>query len=200
MKRLFVSSKRWSLLAVALPVLFLAAFPVARAASNMVHGKCLKCHADYKDMENVVAGDFASLSNKAKSFQVDVGSKTQILKFTPETQVANVDAIKDLKKPVPVLVTYEQKGTDLVARKITAKPVFKVPPEQLVSVEEMEALVAKGPEKGGYTLVDSRPPNLYREGRIPSAINIPFPKMPEMMGKLPTDKNQLVIFYCEGMR
>jgi hypothetical protein len=200
MKKWSVLNQPWSVLALALPVLFLAAFPAARAAGNLVNEKCLKCHADYKDMENVVAGDFASLSNKAKSFQVDLGGKTQIIKFTPQTKVANVEGIKSLKKPVPVLVAYAQEGPDLIAKKITAKPVFKVPPEQLLGVEEMESLLVKGPEAEGYTLIDSRPPHLYNEGHIPGAVNIPFPKMTKMMGKLPKDKDQLVIFYCQGMR
>jgi hypothetical protein len=200
MWKLNISNKSLSVLAAALPILFLAAFPAAQAGGNLVNGKCLKCHANYKEMENVVAGDFASLSNKAKSFQVDVGGKTQIVKFTPQTEVANVDGIKSLKKPVPVLVAYEQKGADLIAKKITAKPVFEVPPEQLLGVEEMESLVAKGPEAGGYTLIDSRPPNLFNEGHIPGAISIPFPKMTEMMGKLSKDKEQMVVFYCQGMR
>jgi rhodanese-related sulfurtransferase len=75
-----------------------------------------------------------------------------------------------------------------------------VPPEQLIKVKELTALVDKGPEKGGYTLVDSRPTPGYMKGHIPTAISIPFPKMKEMMDQLPKDKNQLVIFYCQGYR
>jgi rhodanese-related sulfurtransferase len=57
-----------------------------------------------------------------------------------------------------------------------------------------------GKQKGEYTLVDSRPGNLYMTAHIPTAISIPFPKMKEMMAKLPKDKNRRVIFYCEGFR
>ena len=50
------------------------------------------------------------------------------------------------------------------------------------------------------TLVDSRPAAGYMKGHIPTAISIPFPKMTEMMDKLPKEKDQLVIFYCQGYR
>ena len=58
--------------------------PHARAEKNeLLNSKCLKCHAEFKKMDNAMAGDFESLSNKAKSFQVDVGDKIQVVKFTP---------------------------------------------------------------------------------------------------------------------
>ena len=84
--------------------------------------------------------------------------------------------------------------------KIVVKPKIKVPPEQLIDVKALTQLVEKGPEKGAYTLVDSRPGAGFQKGYIPTAISIPFPKMKEMMDKLPKEKDQLVIFYCQGYR
>ncbi len=177
------------------------ALPAVSQAKVIANKKCLKCHTEIKDMPNVVAGDFQSRSNKAKSITVDVGDgKVEVLKFTPQTTVKNVPNIKALKKPIPVQVTYEQKGKDLVATAIVAKPVIKVPEKQLIDVKELAALVKKGPAKGGYMLVDSRPGVRYQEGHIPTSVAMPFPKMPEMMDKLPKDKKALVIFYCEGFR
>ena len=60
--------------------------------------------------------------------------------------------------------------------------------------------MAKGPDKGNFMLIDSRPPIRYFEGHIPGAVMMPFPKMPDMMGKLPKDKNTPLIFYCGGFR
>lgn len=48
-------------------------------------------------------------------------------------------------------------------------------------------------------LVDARPKKAkYDKGHIPSAISIPDSEFDKLQGKLPTDKNMLVIFYCEG--
>lgn len=162
--------------------------------------RCLNCHKNYKSMEDIITGNFKSRSNKAKSIQVRIDKKMQVVKYTPETTVKNVPSIKSLKEPMTIKVHYKKVGSDLVATEIVVKPKMEVPKEQLMSVKELEKLVAQGPEKGSYTLVDSRPGIKYKAGHIPTSISIPFPKMKEMKDKLPKDKNQLLIFYCEGMR
>jgi hypothetical protein len=172
----------------------------AEAPKNMVAKKCLACHKEYKDTADIVAGDFNSLSNKANSITVKIEEEMQLVKYTAETTVENVPEIKKLKSPIPVRVHYKRVGEDLVATKIVAKPEIKVPQEQMLSTEELEKLVAQGPEKGNFTLVDSRPGIKFQEGHIPGAISIPFPKMAEMKNKLSQDKNRLLIFYCEGFR
>ena len=48
-------------------------------------------------------------------------------------------------------------------------------------------------------LVDARPKKAkYDKGYIPSAISIPDSQFEKLQGKLPTDKNMLLIFYCGG--
>jgi len=48
-------------------------------------------------------------------------------------------------------------------------------------------------------LVDSRPKKAkYDKGYIPSAISIPDSEFDKLKGKLPADKNTLLIFYCGG--
>jgi hypothetical protein len=185
---------------VGLALLFGVGALAGTPAGPLQSKKCLRCHAEFADETNVLTGDFQSRSNKAKSIQVMVNHTMQILKYTPETEVDNVESIKALRKPIPVKVYYEKKGNDLIATSIVAKPVIKVPPEQLIDVKEMAAYVAVGPEKGNFTLVDARPGIRYKEGHIPGSISIPFPKLLDLAHKLPDNKNQLVIFYCGGFR
>jgi hypothetical protein len=151
-------------------------------------------------VEDIITGNFKSRSNKAKSIQVRIDKRMQVVKYTPETTVKNVPSIKSLKAPMTIKVSYKKVGSDLVATEIVVKPKMEVPKEQLMSVKELEKLVAMGPEKGGYTLVDSRPGIKYKAGHIPTSISIPFPMMKKLKDKLPKDKDQLLIFYCEGMR
>ena len=169
-------------------------------SGNMLSKKCLKCHANLKDRKNTLAGDFNSRSNKAKTIQMKINNRMQLVKFTKETTVKNVPNVKALKGSIPIRVHYKKVGADLVATEIVAKPKMDVPKDQMISTKELSKLVALGPKKGGYTLVDSRPGNLFMTSHIPTAISIPFPKMKEMMAKLPKDKNQQVIFYCQGFR
>ncbi|MGD9032603.1 MAG: rhodanese-like domain-containing protein [Desulfobacteraceae bacterium] len=167
---------------------------------QMQSKRCLNCHKNYKSMEDIITGNFKSRSNKAKSIQVRIDNRMQVVKYTPETTVKNVPSIKSLKEPMTIKVSYKKVGTDLVAKDIVVKPKMDIPKDQLMSVKELEKLVAQGPEKGGYTLVDSRPGIKFKAGHIPTSISIPFPMMKKMKDKLPKDKNELLIFYCEGMR
>ncbi len=64
-----------------------------------------------------------------------------------------------------------------------------------VSVE----YVARELAKNQLIIVDARPKKAkYDKGYIPTAISIPDSKFDELKGKLPADKNMLLIFYCGG--
>ena len=167
---------------------------------TVISKKCLKCHQSFKKMQDTLAGNFKSRSNKAKTIQMKINNGMKLVKFTKDTKIKNVPSIKKLKGTIPIRVHYKKVGADLVATEIVAKPEMKVPKDQLMGTKELAKLVSMGPEKGNYTLVDSRPGNLYLTAHIPTAISIPFPKMKKLSAKLPKDKTRLLIFYCEGFR
>lgn len=188
-------------------ICFLALFGVlqsgvwaSKAAPPMASNNCLKCHQGIKDMTNVLAGNLAGTSMQAKSIQVKINNRMELVKFTSETTVENIPDIKALKGAVAMRVHYKTVGSDRIATEIVVKPKIKVPEKQLINAKELAKLVKMGPEKGGYMLVDSRPPGGFMQGHIPTAVSIPFPKMKEMAGKLPQDKNKLLVFYCQGYR
>jgi hypothetical protein len=172
----------------------------AAGTAPKVQKNCMNCHQNFGKMENILAGNLSGTSMKAHSIQMKINNRLEMVKFTPETKVANVPDMKALKSGMALRVHYKTEGSDHIATKIVVKPKIEVPPEQLMKLKELTALVEKGPEKGKYTLVDSRPTPGYMKGHIPTAISIPFPKMKEMMDKFPKDKDQLVIFYCQGYR
>ena len=47
-------------------------------------------------------------------------------------------------------------------------------------------------------LVETLPPERYREGHIPGAINLPPDKIKELAATLLPDKNAEIILYCGG--
>ena len=195
--------RKLGLIGILMAVIAIWLLPSVWAAADTaprVQKNCMKCHQKFGKMKNVMAGNLSGKSLKAHTIQMKINNRLEMVKFTPETKVSNVPDMKALKGGMALRVHYKTVGSDHVATKIVVKPKIKVKPEQLIKVKELTALVEKGPEKGGYTLVDSRPTPGYMKGHIPTAISIPFPKMKEMMDKLPKDKNQLVIFYCQGYR
>ncbi len=165
------------------------------AKPNTMKG-CKECHTPDP---NVVRGKKLAHSEKFKTLQVDVGSVVWVIQYDNNTLLKGADSLAALKKGKEISVTYKGTEKSPVATAIFVKQPFKVPDKQLVSVEEMLKLSAAGPEKGGFLLVDSRPPAAYNSGHIPDAVSIPFPKLKKMGAEiLPKDKNARVIFYCGG--
>lgn len=171
-----------------------------QAMKPIVQKNCLNCHKSMSEMDNILAGNLSGKVMKAHSLQLKINNRMQLVKFNEKTIIENVPSIKALKGEVALRVHYEMEGNHRIAKKIVVKPKFDVPEDQLISTKELAKLVAQGPEKGGYTLLDSRPPAGFMKGHIPTAISMPLPKMKEMMGKLPKEKDALVIFYCQGYR
>jgi hypothetical protein len=190
----------FGVLAAALTICILPGAWAAADTAPIVQNNCMKCHQDFGKMKNVIAGNLSGKSMKANSIQMKINNRLEMIKFTPETKISNVPDLKSLKGGMAMRVHYEVMGSDRVAKKIVVKPKIKVPPEQLIDVKELTKLIEMGPEKGAYTLVDSRPAPGYLKGHIPTAISMPFPKMQQMLDKLPKEKDRLVIFYCMGYR
>lgn len=70
--------------------------------------------------------------------------------------------------------------------------------KNLVDFDYMKSQV-EIPPKAGVTVIDARPAaRKYDLGHIPGAINIPDSQFDKMTDRLPTDKNALLVFYCEG--
>lgn len=158
---------------------------------------CVTCHT-YPPEEKLILGDFQSYSRLAGLITVKVGPKVQTVKYTPQTKVENAPSLKEIPIEAAVKVYYEEKPDGLHTDKVVVKPKIKFPENQILSVEEMKKLVDIGPEKGKFTLLDSRPAYRFQEERLPGAINQPFPNFDKLTNLLPQDKNQMVIFYCQG--
>ena len=59
----------------------------------------------------------------------------------------------------------------------------------------------KIPMPDNVMIIDSRPYKpKYIKGHIPTAVNIPHSKFDQLKGKLPKDKDALLIFYCGGLK
>ncbi len=180
-----------------------AAMPAPPQAKPSVAKICGSCHTP---QEGSLRGNFDSVAYKTQSIQIKIDDATEILRFDKAgLKVANVQAenpgepLRSIKKGKEVRVEYIEKDGKKFATLVVSKPPIKVAPEKLMSTADIEKLVAMGPEKGKYLLIDARPAPKFMEGAIPTAINIPFPAFEKMVDKLPKDKNALIVYYCAGM-
>jgi hypothetical protein len=160
---------------------------------------CLKCHADYETRANLFAGKFIDVSTKANAIMLGIDKDKEIIYFDDATTLKNAENIRAIPKQESVRVTYIKKDGKNFAKEVEVKKGIAVPKEQLASVEDVAKLVAQGPEKGKYVLLDSRPAAMYNEGHIPTAVAFPFPEFDKLAETvLPKDKEVLQVYYCIG--
>lgn len=199
---------RERLLPALIPALIVAVvaawYPAGPAAAedklpSKADASCLKCHK-FDQEANVFAGKLVDVSSKAKAIQLKINKDMEVVYFDDATKVENAESLKKIPKQEAVRVVYYKKDGKPFAKLIEVKKGIDVPKEQLIDADEMAKLVAMGPKKGKYVLVDSRPGTMYNEGHIPTAVSMPFFAFDKMAEKvLPKDKEITQIYYCAGM-
>ena len=181
-----------------------AAVPASPPTKPTVAKVCGNCH---QPQPGTFRGNFDSVAYKTSSIQVKIDEATEILRFDEKLKIENVQApadspdqpLRSLKKGKEVRIAYTEKDGKKFATLVVAKPPIKIAPEKMVRTEDVEKLIAQGPEKGKYMLIDARPLPRFQEGWIPTAVNIPFPAFEKMKDKLPADKTMLIVYYCAGV-
>jgi len=197
---------RRSTLAAALLLAAQAAFAQAPAAAPAKPTQPAFCSACHKPAPGQVAGYFESVAFKSQSIQLDVGAGPEILRFDPKTLKVidagvekNAEHLRDVKKRHEARIEYVEKDGVKIATEIRFKGPIKIAADKLIDYAGVAKLVAEGPAKTTYTLIDSRPLPRFQEGAIPTAIHLPFIGFDKFADRLPKDKTQLVVFYCGGI-
>ena len=164
---------------------------------------CLICH---KPVPGNLLGNWEAVAMKSSSIQMKIDDRADVFRFDPSTvQVLNArekgdteKMLRSIKNGAAVRISFAEKDGTRYATVVSVMPPVKLPEQDRISLADVEMLVAHGRESGDYTLIDSRPARLFKEGSIPTAISLPFPEFEKNLGRLPADKNRLVIFYCSG--
>lgn len=185
-----------------LGLLILASTPALAAEKPLIAKVCQNCH---QAQPGNLRGTFDSVSFKSRALQIRLDDAVEVVKFDPDylkvTNGASTEGsefLRTLKKNHEVRVSFVEKDGVKFANGFSLKQPMSVPEELLIPTSEVEKLVAQGPEKGKYTLIDSRPLMRYQEGFIPTAKNLPYPSFDKLTDRLPSEKATLLIFYCGG--
>ncbi|MBU2643966.1 rhodanese-like domain-containing protein [bacterium] len=190
--------KRFKLLMLSLfmaSVGFVGSPVLADAQKPRMLKPCAQCH----EVEaNQIRGRLEAKSRKAKTMKVFVGNGAWLVNFDENTKVDGAKSITKIPADHEVLVDFVQKGNILMATAVSSKQPATIPPAWILDVKEMEKLAAMGPEKGNYELFDARPGKLFLAGHIQGAVSNYDGQFDKNIGKLPQDKDKLLIFYCGG--
>jgi len=198
-----------SIVSIAIAVAFAAGASAAFAQAPAPAPKptipqvCTNCH---KAQPNAVQGIFENVAFKSQSIQLKIDAHTEIVRFDPKT-IRVVDggvakpseALRDISPNREARIDYVEKDGTKVATQISFKGPIKIAPGKLVKYADVEEMVALGPEKGNYTLIDSRPLPRVQEGTIPTSINLPYPAWDKFVDRLPGDKSRRIVFFCAGV-
>jgi hypothetical protein len=174
---------------------------VSEAGKPTIAGGCKKCHTAQPE---AVRGNLGTVSKDFNTLQVKVGKLVWIVNYDDKTKVVKgdktvgADEIAKLPAKKEILVSFTGSEAKPLATEIAIKQAFKVPEHQKITNAEVIKLVAMGPEKGNYSLIDARPTGAYLAGHIPSAISIPYGKFEKDCTATLPDKNKMLVFYCGG--
>jgi rhodanese-like protein len=164
---------------------------------------CVNCH---KPQPGSLYGTFESVAIKSASIQLKIDEATEIVHFGTGSLLVENAKGENLEKKLRAIRKGHEVRVDVIelngvktATRLVVKPPVKVAKEQIVDTAYVEKLIALGPVKGGYTLVDARPAPRFQEGWIPTAINMPYPAFKKMTDRLPKEKGALLVFYCSGV-
>jgi hypothetical protein len=143
---------------------------------------------------NELYGNLKTVSAKAEMIQIDTGALWTV-KFDENTKLKNWNQpINKIPKEKEITITYVEKNGELYATLINVKPPVVVDPAKVIKVSEMKKIFD---DKKGL-IIDCRPPGRYHEGHIPGSINIWYAEFDKHIDKLPQDKNELIVYYCQG--
>jgi hypothetical protein len=198
-----ITQNKTSLFLAALLAVTFTAAGTANAGKPTIGGPCNKCHTAQPE---ALRGRLGTVSPEFNTMQVKVGKKlVWIVNYDDKTSVvkgdktAGADDLQKLKKGKEVLVSFSGGEAKPMATEVAVKQPYKVPEEQKITNADIVKLVAMGPEKGNFTIVDARPKGAFLGGHIPTAISLPFDSFEESCSTvLPQDKDRMLVFYCGG--
>lgn len=186
-----------------LVVAALARAPLALAGEAPVIAQvCTSCHLAESGS---IRGTFDAVAFKSTSIQVRVDDSVEVIRFDPRSlelvqgpRTEKPELLRKVRRANEVRVAFVERDGVKYATRVSLMPPVNVPAEQVIETPTLERLVAAGPAKGRYALIDARPASRFQEGFIPTARSLPFPSFDRLVDRLPADKGTLVVFYGTG--
>lgn len=166
--------------------------PVAKLIPQ--HGTSSTSRMTVRTEAPVYVGSVKDVSKKAKVISIEVGkgaaAKTILVKFDDKTKGVEHASVGHAS-----IINYEMRAGEPWATVI--KPKLAQLPAGVTEIKtaDLKALVDKG-EK--LTLIDSRPANRASQGTLPGAVIIPSDVFQDQANKLPSNKDDLLVFFCGG--
>ena len=179
------------------PVLLFASLLAGGPITGACKVQAAEQAATQQEQKNVLKGQVLGVSKKARTITIDVDKNPVMVKFDDNTK-----GLEHAKTGEGAVIAFEERDGDKIATVIKQRLVQLPQGVVEMKTDELAQLIALGPAKGNYYLVDSRPGKRFHEGHLPTAVSLPLSKMEENSGAdLPAEakaSNTMLIFYCGG--
>lgn len=188
---------KWSIglaIAAIVSLLFAATGKSERVGPDAEIGTCEECSVDVGS--DVFEGTIEEISHKAGMLQLATSSGTQVVSFNDKTVLIGAASFSSITPQTNIVVEYLNEGGAFVAVSVEVSLPKPLPGNKEIDADSLAKIVFDNTLP--VTLIDARPAPSYARGHVPGAISIYNGDFDKHVDKLPTDKTQLIVYYCDG--
>lgn len=147
-----------------------------------------------------VQGRLRSIARDAALLSLDVDSETVLfINWTKGTSWKNLKTPADLRVDDVLVVDYDKKGDQLLATTVSLLQPIVPAGMKVIPLETLAGYLDKRGVAAPFTLIDTRPVDLYDAAHLPGAVSIPLRRIEKQpAGILPEDRTAALVFYDNG--
>jgi len=142
-------------------------------------------------------GKLKAISFKASMLQLATTGGTSVVTFDENTIVTGADDLSSISTGSNLEIEYRRQGAALLAVGVNVsdeKPVVLASNE--IDAKTLADLLSDNTTE--LALIDARSASSFEKEHIPGAISIYTGEFDKNIDKLPLNKDQLIVYYCDG--
>ncbi len=190
------NSKKKHLVAAALILLLVT--PIAGksedATKDPVISNCEECPATTDT--KVLKGTVDVISVKASMLQLATGNGAKVIAFDDDTILIGTENFSNIAPDSDLEIEYFNDDGVLFAVSIKVANKIPILESNQIDVKTLSKLISSNTTP--FTLIDARTDHSYGKAHIPGAVSIYNGVFAKNIDKLPANKQQLIVYYCDG--
>ena len=146
---------------------------------------------------NVLSGALKAISFKASMLQLATSDGTSVVTYDDNTIVAGADDLSSIKTGSNLKIEYLKQDGVLLAvgiEVLVERPVVLASNE--IDAKTLADLLSDNTT--AVALIDARSASSFDKEHIPGALSMYTGEFDKNIDKLPANKNQLIVYYCDG--
>lgn len=157
-------------------------------------GSCEECAG--KTDTGVLYGALDSVSLKASMLQLVTNNGTKVVSFDDNTILSGAKDFNALVPGLNIQIDYlKQEGIPLAIGLDIVASEPDVLEDNQIGAKALQKILSSDTE---ISLIDARSERSYDKEHIPGAISIYHGVFAQHTDKLPANKEQLIVYYCDG--